>query len=181
MRKHGPKTWSKNDGLGIHFGSQNRWKSMPERQKSAQIVKTCRFWKVPFFHRFFNAFFDEFWVSWASPGGVQNRLFRYFFRLFCSPVASELLLGSPGTVSGQFFIDFRLILAPFWSIFCRFFLSICCRSVAHLGPILDCFFCTRTLSNVLFDRLREKKTLIRATKERVQWMNEWMNEWMKLY
>ena len=137
MRKHGPKTWSKNDGLGIHFGSQNRWKSMPERQKSAQIVKTCRFWKVPFFHRFFNAFFDEFWVSWASPGGVQNRLFRYFFRLFCSPVASELLLGSPGTVSGQFFIDFRLILAPFWLDFFSFFfvnlLSFCCPSWANFG------------------------------------------------
>ena len=95
-------------------------------------------------------FFDEFWVSWASPGGVQNRLFRYFFRLFCSPVASELLLGSPGTVSGQYFIDFRLILARFWVDFLSYFLSICCRSVAPLGPILDCFLCTRTLFKYFF-------------------------------
>ena len=180
MRKHGPKTWSKNDGLGIHFGSQNRWKSMPERQKSAQIVKTCRFWKVPFFHRFFNAFFDEFWVSWASPGSVQNRLFRYFFRLFCSPVASELLLGSPGTVSGQFFIDFWLILARFWLDFLSYFLSICCRSVAHLGPILDCFF-ARARFQMFFLTAFAKKKLWLGDQGEVQWMNEWMNEWMKLY
>ena len=109
-----------------------------KNQKNGE--KKRSFFEGAVFHRFFNAFFDEFWVSWASPGGVQNRLFRYFFRLFCSPVASELLLGSPGTVSGQFFIDFRLILVRFWLEFLSFFLSICCRSVAHLGPILDCFF-----------------------------------------
>ena len=120
MRKHGPKKSFKNHGSGIHFGTQNRWKSTPEGPKSAQFAKKCRFWTVLCFYRVFDAFFDEIWVPQASPGGVQNRPFRSLFRLFWAPVASELLLGSPGTISGQFFIDFRSILGrhlvDFWLI-----------------------------------------------------------------
>ena len=120
--------------------AKNAEKPTLENLKNQKNGEKKAFWGCRFLIVFLNTFFDGFWVSTAPPGGSQNRFFRFFFRFFCSPVASELLLGSPGTVSGQFFIDFRLILAPFWSIFCRFFLSICCRSVAHLGPILDCFF-----------------------------------------
>ena len=58
------------------------------------------------------------------PGGSKNRLFCFFFRLIGAPVASELLLGSPGTVLGRFFIDFpsilELFLVDFFSIFFRF-------------------------------------------------------------
>ena len=110
------------------------------RPEKRPICEKMSFLDGTVFSSFFRCVFDEIWVPQASPGGVQNRPFRSLFRLFWAPVASELLLGSPGTVSGQFFIDFRLILARFWLDFLSFFLSICRRSVAHLGPILDCFF-----------------------------------------
>ena len=96
-------------------------------------------------------------VSRDVPGASQKRSFFLFFRLFCSPVASELLLGSPGTVSGQFFIDFRLILARFWSISSH----ICCQFAVVLLPLLDrfwiVFFARARFSNVFFDRPCEKK------------------------
>ena len=136
MRKHGPKTWSKNDGLGIHFGSQNRWKSMPERQKSAQIVKTCRFWKVPFFHRFFNAFFDEFWVSWASPGASKidcsANFFDFFARLSLQSCSWGLL--------GPFRVNFSSIFGWFWHDFGSISSHICCQFAVVLLPLLDRFW-----------------------------------------
>ena len=115
---------TKNDHQGGPRIAKNTKKTTLENLKNQKNGEKKAFLRVPFFHRFFNAFFDEFWVSWASPGGSKNRLFWLFFRLFCAPVASELLLGSPGTVSGRFFIDFPSILArflvDFFSIFCRF-------------------------------------------------------------
>ena len=157
MRKHGPKTWSKNDGLGIHFGSQNRWKSMPERQKSAQIVKTCRFWKVPFFHRFFNAFFDEFWVSWASPGASKIDCSATFFDFFARLSLQSCSWGLLGPFRVDFSSIFRRFWHDFWSISSRFFvalLSVCCAFWVDFGSII-------------FDRTPPlwKKTLIRATKK----------------
>ena len=120
-----PKKMTKND----HQGGPRIAKNATKKKKILGNLKNQKmageknaFLRVPFFVRFFNTFFDEFWVSWASTGGSQNRFFRFFFRLFCAPVASELLLGSPGTVLGRFFIDFRLILARFLVDFFSIFL-----------------------------------------------------------
>ena len=168
MQKHGLKKSSKNDGPGIHFGSQNRWKSTPGGAKSASIAKKYRFWKVPFFHRFFNAFFDEFWVSWASPGASKidcsANFFDFFARLSLQSCSWGLL--------GPFRVNFSSIFGWFWHDFGSISSHICCQFAVVLLPLLDrfwiVFFARARFSNVLFDRLREKKTLIRATKKRVQ-------------
>jgi len=77
-----------------------------------------------------------------------------------------------------------LILARFLLDFFSFFfvdlLSICCPSWADFGCV---FFGggTRTLSECFFNRPCEKKTLIRATKERVQLIDELMSELIDIF
>ena len=103
----------------IDFSSHFRQKSMKNRTKNTKNILAHKnrqqiAFGTPFFGEksFFWAFFGppgSPGVSWDVPGASQNRSFVLFFRLFCSPVASEVLLGSLGTVSGRFFIDFRLI------------------------------------------------------------------------
>ena len=99
----------------IDFSSIFREKSTKNRAKITKntLVHKNR-QKIAFGTPFFSnkSFFGAFLgppgspgVSWDVPGASQNRSFFVFFRLFCSPVASEVLLGSLGTVSGRFFID----------------------------------------------------------------------------
>ena len=105
-------------------------------EKRLNCAKKCRFWKIPFFDRFFDAFFHEFCVPWASRGGSQNRLFRFFFRLLARPSLQSCSWG----LLGPFRIHFSLIFGWFWhnccSISSRLFvdlLSICCPSWADFG------------------------------------------------
>ena len=131
-----------------------------DENRRRKARKASKLWKQFAFgrYRFFIVFWIHFSMNFGSPGDVQNRLFHYFFRLFCSPVASELLLGSPGTVSGQYFIDFRLILARFWLDFFAFF----CQFAVVLLPLLDrfwiVFFARARFSIFFWPPLRKKNS-----------------------
>ena len=55
MQNRGPEKSSKNDAPGIRFGTQNRRKSMPERQKSINLQKKNCFLRCRFSSSFLHA------------------------------------------------------------------------------------------------------------------------------
>ena len=68
-----------------------------------------RFWKASFFHRFFDAFLDEFWAPQACTGGFPKSTFPRLFSFFFA--------------RASFLVDFRrfwIDFGRFWSILDRF-------------------------------------------------------------
>ena len=152
-----------------------------EARKALKLRKNIVFGR----NRFFIVFLMHFSMNFGSPGRPRGRPKSTVPLIFSTFLLACRFRAAPGVSWDRFGSIFHRFSVDFGTILAWFFLVFFCQFAVVLLPILGqfwiVFFCTRTLSNVLFDRLREKKTLIRATKKRVQWMNEWMNEWMKLY
>ena len=148
---------TKNDHQGVPRIAKNAKKPTLENLKIQKNGEKKTFLRVTFFHRFLNSFFDEFWVSWASPGASKIDCSATFFDFFARLSLQSCSWGLLGPFRVDFSSIFRRFWHDFWSISSRFFvalLSVCCASWADFGSII-------------FDRTPPlwKKTLIRATKK----------------
>ena len=172
MQKHGLKKSSKNDGPGIHFGSQNRWKWTLEGPKNAQIAKKCRFLKVPFFDRFFDTFFSWILGVPGVSGGLPKSRFPPLFSSCLRAWVFKAILS-------RFWVDSGSILNRFWlhfgSLFGRFRRGFWIDFWSIRSPLLN-WFRVALLWRVLpwTPLMRRKLWLGRPRKSS-------MNEWMKLY
>ena len=134
--------------------------------KIKKMAKKKLFWGC----RFFFVFLMRFWMNFGSPGRPGGAPEIDFFASFFDFFARLLLQSCSWGLLGPFRVDFSTIFRrfwhDFWSISSHFFvalLSVCCASWADFGL----FFLHAHAFQMFFWLPLWKKTLIRATKERV--------------
>ena len=101
----------------------------------------------------FSSFFlMHFSMNFGSPGRPRGASKFNFSANFFDLFARLSLQSCSWGLLGPFRVNISSIFGGIWHDFVTisYLFSICCRSVAPLGPILDCFLCTRTLFKWFF-------------------------------
>ena len=109
-----------------------------EARKALKLRKNIVFGR----NRFFIVFLMHFSMNFGSPGRPRGRPKSTVPLIFSTFLLACRFRAAPGVSWDRFWSIFHRFSTDFGTIFDRFllaFLTICCRSVAHLGPILDQF------------------------------------------
>ena len=108
--------------------------------KNKNLMRKKSFFEGAVFSSFFWCVFWWILGLLGVPGGLQKSTFLLLFSTFLRACRFR---AAPGVSWDRFGSIFHRFSVDFGTIFGRFllaFLSLCCRSVAHLGPILDRLF-----------------------------------------
>ena len=131
---------TKNDHQGVPRIAKNAIKPTLENLKNQKKWRKTSFFEGAVFSSFFKCVFRWILGLLGVPGGRQKSTFSICFSTFLRACRFRAAPGVSwdrfGSIFHRFSVDFGTIFGPFLLAF----LSLCCRSVAHLGPILDRLF-----------------------------------------